>query len=192
MRRQVFLIIASAFLAVATRAAFALPNWSFATLPTNGAVSGQAGTTVGWGYNISNADPLLWLSVTGFSADPFLNGVPDGSIFDFPVIAPSSTVSVAYDGIHGLYQLTWDAAAPTGFVNSGTFVLSGAWYDGDPFGAGIFVSDAADRSATYAAKVVAAPTSNVPEPTTLILLASGVLGFGVRRRLGVTQRARCN
>ena len=183
MKKQVLLFILGGILLAGMPSAYALPLWDFNTLPASGAVAGPAGSTVGWGYSITNPDPNHWLSLTGLSADSFLNGVPDGAIFDFPVVGPSTTLSVSYDGTQGLYQFTWDAGAPTGFNNSGTFVLSADWYDGDPLGTGQFVEVAADRSASYFAEVTAAVPHSIPEPATLLLVASGVLGLVGWRRI---------
>lgn len=86
----------------------------------------------------------------------------------------------------GLFGLTWDAAAPVGFTNSGTFVLSAEFWDGDPFADGNFVDFAPDQLAAYSASVSATSTVPVPAPSTLILLGSGlaaVLARGWRKRV---------
>jgi len=159
--------------------AAAMPVWSFSVLPTGGDISGPAASTIGWGYTISNPDPVNSLSLTGLVADPFLNGTPDGSLFDYPIVAPNSTVTVPYNGSAGLYALTWDATAPSGFVNSGTFVLSADWLDAG----GNFLQAAADQSATYSATV-----SAVPAPAAIWLFGSGLLGLLGRAQHKATRR----
>ena len=157
----------------------ALPDWSFSVLPASGDISGAAGSTIGWGYIIGNPDPVNSLSLTSLIADSFSNGTPDGSVFDFPVVAPNSTITVPYNASTGtaLYALTWDSAAPVGSINSGTFVLSADWIDAG----GGFLESAADQSATYSATV-----SAVPVPATVWLFGLGLLGI-VRRK--ATRRA---
>jgi hypothetical protein len=155
-------------------------TFTFATLPANGAVSGPAGTTVGWGYTITNQSATSWLVTTGINADPFQNGTPL-ALFDFPIVAPLTTVVLAFDPVNGLglYQLTWDPNAPVGFNNSGMFVLSGEWWTGDPFAGGQFLQFALDQSAGYSATV--SPAATVPEPASMFLLLSGLGGVALRR-----------
>ena len=57
-------------------------TFTFGTLPLSGDVAGWAGSTVGWGYIITNNSLTDWLVTTGVNADIFLNGTPDASIFD--------------------------------------------------------------------------------------------------------------
>src|SRR5713101_2173200 len=101
-------------------------SFTFATLPANGAISGPPGATIGWGYTITNQSVTDWLQLTDINAGGFLNGTPL-AIFDFPIIAPGATATLPFNllGGAGLFQLTWDLTAPTGFVNSGTFLVSG-------------------------------------------------------------------
>jgi hypothetical protein len=114
---------------------------------------------------------------TNLSADAFVGGTADASIFDYPILAPGTTLSVAYDpgSSLGLFQFTWDADVALSTVNSGNFVLSGEWWNGDPLGGGEFIDLAEDRTAPYS---VAA----TPEPATLLLLASGLGILGVRKK----------
>lgn len=137
-------------------------TYSFTALPND--VAGPAGSTVGWGYTISNQSSTSWLVVTALSAGIFDHGTPN-YVFDFPDIAPGASVTASFDavGLAGLYEFTWDASAPAGFVNSGFFILSAQWWDGDPLAGGNFLTDALDESAAYSATVLGSPS--VPEPT---------------------------
>src|SRR5579864_7263805 len=74
-------------------------SFSFITEPNPGDVTGTAGSTVGWGYSITNNSTSNYLALTGIDSDLFLaaDGTPDASIFDFPVLAPLETVTEMYD-----------------------------------------------------------------------------------------------
>ena len=100
-------------------------DWTVTLLPSPD-LSGPPGSTLTWGYSIDNLSNTDWLVTTGVNAGVFLNGTPDSSVFDFPIIAPESSA----DGT--LYQFTWDPMAPIGFVNSGTFQITADYYSGDP------------------------------------------------------------
>ena len=151
-------------------------EFTFEVTPASGQVFGAPGARIGWGYSISNLDPLNWLVTSNLSTDPFLFATPDGSVFDFPIIAPMTTVSVPYDGTTGLYQITWDTTATLAFTNSGLFALAADWYDGDPFAGGILIQPAPTSFAAYSATV-----ADVPEPSTLISLGSCLAAIVVRR-----------
>jgi len=91
-------------------------SYTFSTIPSNGAIGGAPGETVGWGYSLTNNSLIEWLVTVGISADSFSNGVPT-FLFDFPVLSPSSSVFEAYDPSvgAGLMSFTWDSSAPPGF-----------------------------------------------------------------------------
>jgi hypothetical protein len=155
---------------------------TFGLLPPDGDVSGPPGSLVGWGYSLTNDSTSDWFLATDLNSDSFSNGAPT-SLFDFPDLAPGATVTEAFDPVNsiGLFELQWDPAAPVGFVNSGDFTLSGQWYDGDPFNGSNFIADATDTSLSYAATVTGS-VSSVPEPSNLLLLASGIAAIiGWRR-----------
>jgi hypothetical protein len=156
-------------------------SFAFDLLPPSGSVFGEPGSTIGWGYGIENPSATEWLLLSSVGADPFLHGVPDGSIFDLPILGPGALITTAYvPGTSGLFEFTWDLTAPIGFTNSGTFFVSAEWWDGDPFGGGNFLRFATDQRAAYSAMVT--PYSAVPEPGVLLLVLTGLAGIAWRRK----------
>lgn len=149
---------------------------TFELLPA--AIEGDAGSTIGWGYTVTNQSDF-WLELTNIDADAFQFATADATPFDYAILAPGETHTVAYNTttLEGLYQLTWDALAPIGFTNTGLFVLSAAYWDGDPFQGGTVVSNALSQSAAYSATV-----STVPEPGTLLLMGAGAGMTALARR----------
>ncbi len=147
-------------------------------LPSDGNVSGPAGSLVGWGYSITNESVTDWFLATNLNSDSFSNGTPN-LLFDFPEVAPGATVTEAFDSVNGIgtFELLWDPSAPVGFVNTGDFTLSGQWYDGVPFNGGNFIADATDTLLPYSATV--AGSSSVPEPSSFLLLASGIVAIAI-------------
>jgi hypothetical protein len=178
VRLVMVLVLAAPAVAEATPFGFALAEAD---------ISGEPGVTIGWGYSVSN-DTDDWLELTGLGHEPL--GGPTGvggtfehavaqSLFLFPILAPHTTVAIAYASGSGLFELTWDGSAPVGFVNVGQFVVSGAFWDADPFdpaGANL-LGFADDQIAPYSATVLAA---GVPEPALLVLTGLG-LAASIRR-----------
>jgi hypothetical protein len=162
---------------------FAADIYSFSLLPAGGNIQGTPGSAIGWGYTIQNQSSTLWLVTTGLDSGVFQHGFPS-VLFDFPDVAPGETVTVAYAPAlsQGLQALLWDASAPTGFINSGNFILSAEWWDGDPLNNGAFQMSAPSQSVPYTASV-SAPA--VPEPGTAAVATLALAAFGVtalRRR----------
>lgn len=154
-------------------------EFTFNTIPPGGNIAGPPGSLIGWGYTISNLDSLNWLVTTSLSAGSFLNGTPDDTFFDFPILMPSTTRMVAFDpATHvGLYGLTWNTSAPLGFTNSGSFILGAEFWSGDPSAEGIFLRTVPDQTAPYAAAVTV-----VPEGSTLSLLLTGLAALGIWKK----------
>jgi hypothetical protein len=151
---------------------------TFTVLPPD--VSGAAGTTVGWGYSITNDSSTDYLDLSDIDASVFQYGDPDSSpfLFSFPGLAPGATFTQSYDPLDdlGLFQLTWDSDAPAGFTNTGTFGLYGAFCDpSDPFcveDGDVQGSDLAFSA--YSATVSPSGAVTVPEPSTLLLLCAAL------------------
>jgi hypothetical protein len=122
----------------------------------------------------------------------FQQGTPN-LLFDFPALAPGTTITVPFNPVSaaGLTELTWDNSAPAGFSNSGEFVLSAQWWNGDPLAGGHLQFAASDSAQPYVATVAG---SAVPEPATLGLIALPLVVFGMigvlrqrRRRVSATR-----
>lgn len=183
--RFVFLLLLL-FIAATPRVLVADEIYTFTTIPASGDVFGNAGATIGWGYSITNLSTSDWLLAIDLVADSFVYGTPT-LLFDFPEIAPGATVMEAFDPIAGtgLYADIVNASAPPGSMDSGNFVLSAQWYDGDPFNGGNFIADAIDSSPAYTATVIGG-VSSAPEPDSGYLLLTALLAIGagrvVRRR----------
>lgn len=182
MRLRLLMILVVLWAAVAPGAS--ADTFAFSVLPSSGAISGAPGSTIGWGYSITNQSATNWLVMTGVSADVFSFGVPNAFVFDFPILAPLTTVTLVYDPVNGLglFEFTWDPNAPIGFTNTGLFTVSGEFWDADPFLGGNFVSLGVDQSAAYSATVTQPAGTPVPEPSTLLLMVSGIAGLVWRRR----------
>lgn len=152
-------------------------------------LSGPAGSTVGWGYTITN-NTSNWLETLSVDAGSFTNGTPN-LVFDFPNVGPDSSVTEDFSLATtvscssppcGLYEFTWDSSAPVGTVNSGTFILSSEYFGGDPSNpSSTDLGPAPDASADYS--VAASTVSTVPEPSTVFLGLTGLFTLFLARRL---------
>ena len=157
-------------------------SFTFSTVPPSGSISGAAGSTVGWGYSVTNNSLDQWLVFNSVGSDSaFSNGTPNFGVFDSPVVAPNSTITTDYDGTNGLFEFTWNASAPAGSFNSGNFVLSAEWWSGNPFddvAPGEFLESIPDRSVPYSVTVpVSCNCTPVPESSSLLLLVCGMGGL---------------
>lgn len=151
-------------------------------IPASGSVAGPPGSTVGWGYTVTNST-AEWIQTMSLSADSFQHGAPD-QIFDFPAVAPNNSVTLAFSLTAtascafppcGIFELTWDRTAPVRFTNSGTFTVASDFFSAEPGTPGATdLGPAPDATAAYSATVS-------PEPGTFALLGTALACVGMVR-----------
>jgi hypothetical protein len=158
-------------------------TYSFSIVPTGGAVSGTPGSTVGWGYSLTNNSTTDFLLTLGVSEDSVLDllGTVDTTIFDLPIVAPLGTVSENYDpinpaGMFGLSQLFLDPGLTPGTTATGHFFIDAVFCD-------VTLTICSNTIETESAAVPVTATSPggtpISEPSSILLLASGLCAIGV-------------
>jgi hypothetical protein len=158
---------------------------TFTLIPAD--VSGPAGTTVGWGFTITNTSTTTdYLDISGIDSDLFAstNGTPDASIFLFPNLAPAQSITQVYDPLDGLglFQFTWNSGVAVGTMETGQFRLLGAFCDPtiDQFCAeDDSVTSTVLATGMYSATVTGSSGAPISEPSASLLLISGLLGVAL-------------
>jgi len=167
--------------------------------PVNGAITGDPGQSVGWGFTIS--DNVNWLVVVGtdfcssfntMTPDTFpcLNPVSGGTYLDFSqfnfVVAPPngpdspSEQNFSYNPpcnvgpCTGAGAFTINGNTPIGTLLSGVIVVDYDLFNGDPTNGGQQIGG--DFFIEKNASVLV-----VPEPATWLLLGSTLAGLGLAR-----------
>ena len=182
------LLVASVFAACAQAGPLSLT-----LLPTVGAVSGEPGSVVGWGFTIIYTGSTDWVLLTGSN---FTGSTAYGSYVDYlslgnaPVYVAgpspeSSTISQAWNSSSnpplGLGEFDINSTAPPGAIIGGTVQVNYAVFSQDPndlnFDPGSFIT-----SGTLSAP---AEVGVAPEPASLLTMSTALLTLafeGLRRR----------
>jgi len=132
---------------------------------TNPDLGGNPGATLTWNYSVSNSSGLEAIALDLNAPAGFTGGTPDVSVFD--LFGPSGVIADGGSFNGTLFSFVSDPIVSNS-TNTGFFDLTVLLLDS--FGNPVDVVDLTDN---YSATI--SPAANVPEPGTLLLLASGLL-----------------
>jgi hypothetical protein len=152
--------------------------YSFTTLPNPGPVSGLPGDTIGWGYSITNSSTTDYLVTLDVNEDSVLDSLGTvTAIFDLPIVAPISTVNESYDPVNmfGLIEVTLNPNLAPGTIATGSVYMDAEFCDVTL----TICSDVVTESAAYSLTVGSSPSTGVPEPSSMLMLLSGLCGIGI-------------
>jgi len=182
MRRTVCTLFCASLLPLALSAAPLLT-----LTPSNGVVSGLPGSTVGWGFTITNTTDFLVVTGSSFAPVTSIGTYQDyiGTGANLVVVGPapeSTSVSQAFSvaGHTGVGAFLISSSAPSGVGVSGTLTVNYSLFSRSPNDL-LFDPDT-DTIVPDASLTQGVAISAVPEPSTLLLLTSAIPVAGVWRR----------
>lgn len=171
----------------------ATPLLTFTPDPADGQVSGAAGSTVGWGFTITNtsATDYVLISNTDFCPEGALdqiNGCPAPGHPNYGTYTDSLSLNGSYNTLNPLQTETLSASG------LGSFVINPALTPGIYTGALVIYYDVLDGTSfdqlfsehvTAAASIDVVPSDATPEPGTIVLLlpALGMVGYKLRGKI---------
>jgi hypothetical protein len=156
--------------------------------PPGGAISGAPGSTVGWGFTLSNTENYLVVTSAAFDTTTTLGTFTDFiSAANFFVIGPAPNASTVWAQPFnatmqlGIGSFTIDPGTPWGSVAGGQIVLTYDLFSRSPMDA-LFNPDTDTLSNGNLLSALTS-VSAVPEPETWSVMLAGVavLGLWVRR-----------
>jgi len=167
-----------------------------ALVPPDGIVSGASGSTVGWGFTLTNGTDWVSIdSVTTENETSPLGGLSGGftSYMDLlgglsnGVTPPNQTWTLTFSPGSpgtGLGQYAIDPGTPSGASDSGDFVIYYDEFSADPNTCGSCYLDTLqlfDANGNPPAFTIDVSTSEVPEPALSELVIVGCISLLVRR-----------
>jgi hypothetical protein len=150
-------------------------------------LTGAPGSTIGWGYTITNLS-ADWLETTSLSSPSFTFGTPN-AIFDYPVVAPMSSVTEQFSLVAlnnactalpcGIYDIALPSTLPTPAVETGAFIVTTELFSTNPLVDPNAVDLGAGPTSTANFSVTETPATTTPEPGYMLPLAAAGLALMV-------------
>jgi len=184
---QVVLLIAGAHLAHAGTILGVIPP-SLVLIPSDGVIAGLPGSTIGWGFTVTNATDWLVITSTSFTPSTSSGTYTDYTQFNFIVVGPApetESVTQVFSPLDltGAGSFTIAADAPGGTDITGEIVMTYDLFSVDPNSPSfnpILDTISTDNPLPVFAEV---QVSVVPEPATwlgavtALILLSGLAVF---------------
>jgi hypothetical protein len=158
--------------------------------PLGGAISGLPGSTVGWGFNLSNNENFLVVTSAAFEAATELGtftdliSVPDNFFVVGPALGGSTVWTQSFNAATqtGIGSFAIDAGAALGSVAFGTITLTYDLFSRSPLDP-LFSPDTDTLSNGNLLTANASVAVPIPEPQTWAMLLAGIglLGWSLRR-----------